>query len=323
MIKEICADALTIVEPAKDGYQLTIKLNLSKIPPGKESIKVITEISAVQAKLLSCQLKEMLRNVNSQEQLQGMYKPIKLVYHHREPFFVIRQPRKIATVFPMRFKEDPDVIVATTFFQVQLMDVGSSEEWAKAPPCTWSPIPPAELRGEPLEDLSTNCGFVSFDITSHHVKGKRLDKIVWSLLNFHAFVKYHVKCTRGFTQRRMRKRLNSLVKVINQYHTFKYNYLVSDCYPDVLCSFFKLQILHSEGPEEEREHEEEPKGCGCMSSFASTSRAKNLKRRCQNLFVRKSKRIHFPVKVRGGMRFRHRWLKIPKFSSPRRYTKLD
>ncbi|PKI35111.1 hypothetical protein CRG98_044500 [Punica granatum] len=266
MIKEICADALTIVEPAKDGYQLTIKLNLSKIPPGKESIKVITEISAVQAKLLSCQLKEMLRNVNSQEQLQGMYKPIKLVYHHREPFFVIRQPRKIATVFPMRFKEDPDVIVATTFFQVQLMDVGSSEEWAKAPPY----------------------------ITSHHVKGKRLDKIVWSLLNFHAFVKYHVKCTRGFTQRRMRKRLNSLVK-----------------------------ILHSEGPEEEREHEEEPKGCGCMSSFASTSRAKNLKRRCQNLFVRKSKRIHFPVKVRGGMRFRHRWLKIPKFSSPRRYTKLD
>ncbi|PKI74681.1 hypothetical protein CRG98_005008 [Punica granatum] len=245
MIKEIRADALEIVEPAKDGYQLTIRLNLSKIPPGKESIKVITEIST--------------------EQLQGMYRPIKLVYHHREPFFVIRQPRKITAVFPMRFKEDPDVIIATAFFQ-ELMDVGSSEEWAKAPPY----------------------------ITSHHVKGKRLDRTVWSLLNFHAFVKYHVKCTRGFIQRRMRKRLDSLVK-----------------------------ILHSEGPDEEREHEEEPKGCGCMSSFASTSRAKNLKRRCRNLFVRKSNRIRSPVKVRGGMRFRHRWLKIQKFSSPRRYTKLD
>ena len=44
------------------------------------------------------------------------------------------------------------------------MDVGSSEKWAKAPPCTWSPIPPPELRGEPLEDLSTNGGFVSFGI---------------------------------------------------------------------------------------------------------------------------------------------------------------
>ena len=48
----------------------------------------------------------------------------------------------------------------------ELMDVGSSEKWAKAPPCSWSPIPPPELRGEPFEDLSTNGGFVSFG-TSH------------------------------------------------------------------------------------------------------------------------------------------------------------
>lgn len=31
------------------------------------------------------------------------------------------------------------------------------------------------------------------DISSHHVEGKRVDKTVWSLLNFHAYVKYHVK----------------------------------------------------------------------------------------------------------------------------------
>lgn len=42
--------------------------------------------------------------------------------------------------------------------------MGSSEKWAKAPPCTWSPIPPPELQGEPLEDLTTNGGFVSFGI---------------------------------------------------------------------------------------------------------------------------------------------------------------
>lgn len=44
------------------------------------------------------------------------------------------------------------------------MDVGSSEKWAKAPPCCWSPIPPPELRGELFEDLSTTGGFVSFGI---------------------------------------------------------------------------------------------------------------------------------------------------------------
>lgn len=42
------------------------------------------------------------------------------------------------------------------------MDVGNSDKWAKAPPCTWSAIPPPELRGEAFEDLSTNGGFFSF-----------------------------------------------------------------------------------------------------------------------------------------------------------------
>lgn len=50
------------------------------------------------------------------------------------------------------------------YFLQELMDVGISKEWAKVPPCTWSPIPPPELRGETLEDLSTNGGFVSFGI---------------------------------------------------------------------------------------------------------------------------------------------------------------
>nr|XP_027116631.1 actin-related protein 2/3 complex subunit 2B-like isoform X2 [Coffea arabica] len=52
------------------------------------------------------------------------------------------------------------------------------------------------------------------DITGRHVEGKRLDKTVWNLLNFYAFVKYHVKSTRGFIQRRMRTRLESLVEVL-------------------------------------------------------------------------------------------------------------
>lgn len=54
-------------------------------------VKIITEISTVQAVILSSQLKEMLQNVIFQEKSQGMYKPIKLVYHPREPFYVIRQ----------------------------------------------------------------------------------------------------------------------------------------------------------------------------------------------------------------------------------------
>ena len=42
----------------------------------------------------------------------------------------------------------------------ELQDVGNS--FARAPKCSWSPIPPPELRGEKVHHLTTNGGFVSF-----------------------------------------------------------------------------------------------------------------------------------------------------------------
>nr|XP_048333804.1 actin-related protein 2/3 complex subunit 2B isoform X2 [Ziziphus jujuba var. spinosa] len=297
MVKEICSDVVEIIEPTKEGYQLTLRLDFAKILNSKDSEKVISEISALQAVILSTQLKEMLLSVNTQDTYQGTYKPIKLVYHPREPFFVIRQPKKIMAVFPMRFKDKSDVIIATAFFQ-ELMDVGNSKEWSKAPPCCWSPIPPPELTGEPFEDLSTNGGFVSFDISSRHVDDKRVDKTVWSLLNFHAYVKFHVKSTRGFIQRRMRKRLEGLVQV--------------------------LPKSSSEEEEEEEEEEETKKVQGRRSrrKLVILPKSKILKRKC-GYFSRKIKKIRSRIKIHGFWRFRKRWLKMPKFSSSRGYTKLE
>ncbi|OAY28142.1 hypothetical protein MANES_15G044500v8 [Manihot esculenta] len=268
MLKEVCSDAVEIVEPPRQGYQLTLKLDFSKIPTEKESEKVIRQISSVQAVILSSQLKEMLENVNSQDASQGMYKPIKLVYHPREPFYVIKQ---------------------------ELMDVGSSEKWAKAPPCTWSPIPPPELRGEPIEDLSTNGGFVSFDISSRHVEGKKLDKTVWSLLNFYAYVKNHIKCTRGFIQRRMQKCLERLVEVLNK-----------------------------ENKEEDGDviKVKENAGCKYVRKLVKFPKSAMLKQRCGE-FTKKMKRIRSRIKIHGFGRFQRRWLTTSKFPSPMRYTKLD
>lgn len=35
MLKEVCSDAVEIVEPPRQGYQLTLKLDFSKIPTEK------------------------------------------------------------------------------------------------------------------------------------------------------------------------------------------------------------------------------------------------------------------------------------------------
>ncbi|XP_006354443.1 actin-related protein 2/3 complex subunit 2B isoform X1 [Solanum tuberosum] len=290
-VKAISAEVVEIVEPPKEGYQLTIRLNFARMPHGKESIKMITDIAAVQGVILSSQLEEMLMNVNSQDVAQGMYKPIKLVYHPREPFYVIKQPQKITAVFPMRFKEKTDVIIATTFFQQELMDVANTKACAKAPHCIWSPIPPPELRGEAIEDLSTNGGFVSFDITSRHIEGKRLDKTVWNLLNFYAFVKNHVKSTRGFIQRRMRTCLKSLV-----------------------------EVLQKTGPQDEQQIKE-VKGYKRMKKLVKFTKFKIIRYRSD--FTSKLKRIRSRLKIHGFNRFRRKWLTFPIFSSKTKYRKLE
>ncbi|GER46257.1 actin-related protein 2/3 complex subunit [Striga asiatica] len=274
MVRQICPQVIETVEPPEEGYQLTLKLNFSKIPHGKVSTKIITDISSVQAVILSSQLKDILKKVDSHENSQETYKPIKLIYHPREPFFIIKQPMKTTAIFPMRFKENEDVIIATAFFQ-ELHDIGSSEAYPKAPHCTWSPIPPLELRGEPIEDLSTNCGFVSF--------GKKLDKTVWNLLNFYALVKYHVKSTRGFIQRRMRTRLERLV-----------------------------QHLEDVEIEEDQPKKKKARGWKRLRKWIRASKTKILKRKYD--LTNKIKRIRSRIKIHFFSRFRRGWLRMPKFS---------
>lgn len=289
-MKKICPEVVEIIEPARAGYQLTLKLNFTKIPRKKDAEKIITEISSVQAVILSSQLKEILRNVSSQEISPGTYKPIKLVYHPNEPFYVIKQPAKLTAVFPMRFKEDSDVVIAKAFFQ-ELVDVGSSGVCPKAPPCYWSPIPPPELRGESMKDLSTNGGFVSFDISARHVEGKKLDKTVWNLLNFNALVKYHVKCTKGFVQRRMRSRLDSLVEALEQTSM------------------------------EEDHHIEKVKARRGLKKLINSTRRTILTKRWN--VTKKIKRIRSRIRIRGFRKFQRGWLKLPCFSSVMSYQKLD
>ncbi|KAM7259952.1 hypothetical protein ACFE04_015693 [Oxalis oulophora] len=317
MIKEACSDVVDIVQPAKEGFQVTLKLDFRKLPRGKgkapgsriykilssncqtfvvpDSEKAITAISTLQAVILSSQLKEMLRSVKSKDMSYGMYKAIKLVYHPKEPFYVIRQPENITIVFPMRFKEYSDVIIATAFFQ-ELIDVGNSKELAKAPLCCWSPIPPPELRGEAFEDLNTNGGFISFDILSRHVKGKRLDKTVWSLLNFYGHVKYHIKCTKGFIQRRMRKRLETLVQVLQDRGLEEHEH---------------IKTVQSQTIADPR--------CRCVKKIASLSKSKILKQKCGDL-TKNMGRFRSRLKIQGFERFRKRWLKCSSLSG---YTKLD
>ncbi|KAF2533108.1 hypothetical protein F2Q70_00030447 [Brassica cretica] len=87
---------------------------------------------------------------------------------------------------------------------------------SSAPSCSWSPTAPQELEGAPKETLSANAGFVTFVIMPRHVEGEKLDRTVWNLSTFHAYVCYHVKCSEGFMHTRMRRRVESMIQALDQ-----------------------------------------------------------------------------------------------------------
>lgn len=290
-ITRVYSDFGEVVEPPRQGFTLTLKINFAKLPQRKEDyLKAITEIASLQAVLLTSQLKYMLWNLGSQDINYAMYKPIKLVYHPREPFFVIRQPEKLTAIFPMRFKDNSDVVLATSFFQ-ELTEAGNSLACAKAPRCTWSPIPPPELRGEAFQYLTTNGGFVSFDILSHHVKGTRADKTVWNLLNFDSYVKYHIKSTKGFIQRKMGQRMESLDELIQNAKT-------------------------------RRDDTKKPQSSKCVKKLIRFPKSVAFRRKC-GLITNRIKRSYWRIRIKGLDRFRARWFRVPTFTYFTKYTKLD
>lgn len=44
MVKGLCPNVVEIIEPAKEGYQLTLKLNLNQIPRNKGSFPLTTNL---------------------------------------------------------------------------------------------------------------------------------------------------------------------------------------------------------------------------------------------------------------------------------------
>ncbi|CAI9765087.1 unnamed protein product [Fraxinus pennsylvanica] len=215
-IKAAYGTVVHILDPPKDGFNLTVKLNLSKLPPDEEHRQALLgKIASIREVVQGAPLRAVLKQLVSRTVKSDLNKLISLVHRPNESFFVVPQADKVTVVFPMRFKDSIDSILATSFLQ-EFVDARRTAGLGNAPHYLWSPSPPQELEGAPAEALLANAGFVSFVISPRHVQGRKLDKTVWSLSTFHAYVSYHVKCSEGFMHTRMRRRVESLIEALDR-----------------------------------------------------------------------------------------------------------
>ncbi|OIT30186.1 actin-related protein 23 complex subunit 2a [Nicotiana attenuata] len=206
-----------ILDPPRDGFNLTLKLNLSKLPPDEEhKHALLTKIASVREVVMGAPLRAVLKHLVSRTVPSDLGKPVALVHRPNESFFLVPQADKVTVIFPMRFNDSIDTVLATSFLQ-EFVEARRTAGLNNAPPCLWSPSAPQELKEAFTEALSANAGFVSFVIFPRHVEGRKLDRTVWNLSTFHAYVNYHVKCSECFMHTRMRRQVESLIQAPTKY----------------------------------------------------------------------------------------------------------
>ncbi|XP_030481019.2 actin-related protein 2/3 complex subunit 2A isoform X1 [Cannabis sativa] len=217
-IKIAYSGFVQVLDPPRDGFNLTLKLNLSKLPPDEEyKHAILIKIASVREVVLGAPLRLILKGLGSRMSASNIDRLVALVHRSKESFFLLPQwqAEKVTVVFPMRFKDSVDIVLATSFLQ-EFVEARRAAGLNNAPLCLWSPTPPLELKGAPAESLSANAGFITIVILPRHVEGKKLDRTVWSLSTFHAYVSYHVKCSEGFMHTRMRRRVESLIQALDR-----------------------------------------------------------------------------------------------------------
>nr|CAD1834162.1 unnamed protein product [Ananas comosus var. bracteatus] len=215
-IKMAYGQAVQILDPPKDGFDLTMKINLKKLPSDEEQRNaLLVKIASVREVVLGAPLKVLLKYLATKTVAPDVDQLVALVHRPNESFFLVPQADKVTVVYPMRFQDSTDIVLATSFLQ-EFVEARRTAALNNAPSCMWSAAPPLELKGAPPETLTANAGFVTFVVFPRHVEGKKLDKTVWSLLTFHAYVSYHVKCSEGFMHTRMRRRVESLIQALDR-----------------------------------------------------------------------------------------------------------
>ncbi|OIW09577.1 hypothetical protein TanjilG_28176 [Lupinus angustifolius] len=215
-IKAAYGVLVQILDPPRDGFNLTLKINLAKLPANQEQKHAfLVKVASVREVVLGAPLRVVLKNLASRTVARDMDPLVALVHRPKESFFLVPQANKVTVVYPMRFNDSIDIVLATSFLQ-EFVEARRTTGLNNSPPCSWSYTPPPELKGVSADALSANAGFVTFVIFPRHVEGQKLDRTVWNLSTFHAYVSYHVKCSEGFMHTRMRRRVESLIQALDR-----------------------------------------------------------------------------------------------------------
>jgi len=197
-----------ILKSPENGYDVTIQVDLSKVPANLE--EYAKNIALMKRHALGAPFYKVFTDVEQK-------KPGSLVeirYRDDEAFYIKPESDRVIVIFEMAFRDLDDVVLAKLFLQ-EYQDARKSMN--NAPSVSYSQKePPLELKGVPNLRVKEGTGYVSFVLFAPHISGKKKEVSIDNIQTFRNYLQYHMKCSKAYMHTRMRNRVRTFLQVLNR-----------------------------------------------------------------------------------------------------------
>jgi len=195
-----------IQDKPEAGYEVTLALNLDSTPNVAE---MPAKIARFKRHLLAGPFKRVFEAIEKGQTTN----PINIQYRDDESFFIKPESDRAIVVFSIAFRDSDDAVIAKIFLQ-ELEQ--ARKTMSNAPSVSYSQKePPMELRGLP-QLAGKDHGYVSFVLFKDHISPAKREKTIDTIQTFRNYLHYHIKCSKAYMHDRMRKRVESLLQVLNR-----------------------------------------------------------------------------------------------------------
>ncbi|RKP12028.1 Arp2/3 complex, 34 kd subunit p34-Arc-domain-containing protein [Piptocephalis cylindrospora] len=203
----------TLQDKAEDGWDLTLKFDLSTSPGSEELLQKIANLKTIVLAAPFSRAFDQHDNETADPDLMTIH------YRDEETIYVRAQSDRVTVIFSTVFREETDRIFGKVFLQ-EFVDARKQLALQNAPPVLHSREPPLELKHLPeLAGVTEANGlhFITFVLFPRHfAPGPVRDSTIAQLQLFRDYLHYHIKCAKAHMHTRMRRRVAEFLKVLNR-----------------------------------------------------------------------------------------------------------
>lgn len=198
------------VVDTESGYDVTLRFPLTEIPE-EDHEALAHEVALLKRNLMSVPFEAFFDAVGSAASVERA----EIKYRPNESIWIMADKDKATVVFSIEFEDQDDVVYGKVFLQ-EFKD--ARRKIKAAPPFEfYNNELPLELRDlEGSIRQSENTGFCVFVLFPGHFDRQHRDKTISVLPTFRSYLSYHLSCARAYLHSAMRRRVVSLLKILNR-----------------------------------------------------------------------------------------------------------